>query len=96
MDSKVDRVRRSYILRAEKLDIKCGVNYTTHPFSGVLKYHFNSGGVHHIVFGVLVEINQNTMRMIKKCAKYAAARSENSDVTPLSNTNKSVQHIMLC
>jgi len=67
------------------------------PFSGALKNHFNSGGVHPVVFGAFGETNQATMRMIKKCAKYAAARSENSDVTPLSNTLQkgTAYHVML-
>lgn len=97
VDTKVDRVRRSCMLRAEKLDIKCGANYTTHPFSGALKTQFNSGGVHPIVFGAFAETNQNSMRMIKKCAKYAAARSEISDATPLSNTMQkgTAYHVML-
>ena len=57
VDTKVERVRRSYMLAAEKLDIKCGANYTTHPFSEALKNNFNSGGVHPVVFGAFGETN---------------------------------------
>jgi len=97
VDTKVERVRRLYMLAAEKLDIKCGANYTTHPFSEALKNNFNSGGVHPVVFGAFGETNEASMRMIKKCAKYPAARSENADVTPLNNTLQkgTAYHIML-
>jgi len=86
VDTKVLRVRKEYMTRAEKLDIKCGANFNTRPFSEALKNNFNSGGVHPVVFGAFGETNIKTERMIKKCAKYAASRSKNSDVTPLCNT----------
>jgi len=86
VDTKVMRVRKEYMTRAEKLDIKCGANFNTHPFSEALKNNFNLGGFHPVVFRAFGETNLETERMIKKCAKYAASRSENSDVTPLCNT----------
>ena len=49
------RVRREYMMRAEKLDTKCGANYTAHPFSKALKNDFNFGGVHPIFFSVFGE-----------------------------------------
>lgn len=68
VDTQEERVRLSYMLAVVKLDIKSGVNYTTHPFSGALKNNFNSGGVHLVVSGAFGETNMATPRMIKKCA----------------------------
>lgn len=79
-------MRRDYIRWAEMLDEKCAENYTTHPFSEALKNSFHSSGVHPIVFGAFGETNADSERLNKKCAKYAAARAENADVTPLNNT----------
>ena len=86
VDTKVMRVQRDYMMRAEKLDEKCASSYNTHPFAEALKNHFHSGGVHPLVFGAFGETNKETQRLIKTCVKNAASRMENSDVTPLSNT----------
>ena len=97
VDTKVRSVRRDYARRAEELDEKCAEDYTTHPFSEALKNNYNSGGVHPIVFGAFGETDNHTSKMVKLCAKFAAARSENSDVTPLSDTIQkgSAYHVML-
>ena len=79
-------VRRHYTRRAEKLDIKCAADYTTHPFVEALKNDYHSVGVHPMVFGAFGKTDAHTLRTIKQCAKYAAARAENSNVTPLNNT----------
>jgi len=42
VDTKVLRVRRDYMMRAEKLDEKCASNYTTHPFAEALKNQIHS------------------------------------------------------
>ena len=86
VDAKVIRVRKEYQTRSEKLDTKCGEGYTNHPFSEALEKKFNSGGVHPVVFCAFGEINVETEQLIKRCAKYAASKCENSHVTPLSNT----------
>ena len=74
--------------RAEKLDIECTDEDTTEPFKNALKNKFNSGGVHPLVFGAFGETNTECDKMIRMCAKYAATRAENADVTPLNNTRQ--------
>ena len=86
VNTKVGSVRRDYARRAEELDEKCAEDYTTHPFPEALKNNYSSGGVHLIVFGAFGETDNHTLKMVKLCAKFAATRSENSDVTPLSDT----------
>ena len=65
--------------------IKCTPVNENHPFYEALKNLFNSGGVHCLVFGMFGKTIAETKSLIKKCAKYAAAWIENSNVTPLND-----------
>lgn len=86
VDTKVERVQRDHMWQSEVLDGKCGAKYTTHPFSEVLKNQFHSHRVQPLICGAFGETNSSTHRLIKRCAQFAAARTEHLDVTPLSNT----------
>ena len=85
-DKKVKSVRREYMRRCEKLDIKHTNDDGTHPFAKALQSQFHSGGVHPLVFGQFGETNEETRDLIRLCARYAAAREENADMSPISNS----------
>ena len=54
----------------------------SHPFTEAFTKNFASGGVIPIVCGAFGEVNMKTHDLIKSCAKLAAAKADNSDVTP--------------
>ena len=79
------------------LDGKCNKDIHATHFANALEHKFSSGGVYPVVFGAYGESDATTLRLIKKCAKLAAARAENAHVTPLSDNNQkgSIYHTML-
>ena len=83
--TKTKDVRRDYMRRCEKLDIKCTNDDRTHHFLEALANDFHSGGVHPLVFGTYGEINKETRNLIRLCAMMAASKEENLDVSPLDN-----------
>ena len=83
-DKKYGGVRRNYVRRAEILDTMCHDNCNTHLFANAIKIS-QSGSVHPILFRAFGDTDRAIARIIKKCAKMAAARAENSNVTPLSD-----------
>ena len=98
VDTKVLRVRRSYMLKAEELDINCGANCTTHTFSEALKNNFNSGGVHQVVFGVGCSERQMKLRCgLLRSVQSIRRRDVKTLMLHLSATYcRNESHIKLC
>ena len=74
--------RQSYVYKCGKLDKKCAPDDPTEPFSRALSDNFHSGGAHPMVFGAFGECNKKVKWLVTLCAQLAAARTENSSMTP--------------
>ena len=96
-DRKLATVRRDYQRRAEKLDITCTRDDGSHHFADALRTRFQSGGVHPIVFGAFGESNRQTGLLVRLCAQFAAACTENADFSPLHSSMRrgTARHVLL-
>ena len=74
--------KTDYRRRASALDTKFAPDDPQKPFTRTLQQNFHSGGVHPIIVGAFGETNIETHALLKMCAKHAAARESNSDVSP--------------
>ena len=74
VEIKFGTVRRDYMHRTEKLDNTCTHNNGTSLFSIALTNKFKSGGVTRL-----------SSAHLKRCARYAAAKAENAELTPLNH-----------
>ena len=82
VEKREQSCKQDYIRKAAALDRKFAPEDQHHPFSEAIKKSFHSGGVHPIVLGAFGEANEYTHKLLKLCAKHAAARESNTDISP--------------
>ena len=80
-------------MRKEIIDKKCNEDINSAHFVHALKFSFSSSGLIPMVFGVHGEPDKKTTMLIKKCATFAVARSDNAHVTQLSDNNQKRLHL---
>ncbi len=76
--------RRSCLRKAGKLDAKFATDDPTHPFTTAIQHTFATGNAIPLVSGAVGELNLEGHRLVELAARHAAAKADNSDITPES------------
>ncbi len=94
---KTKACQSNYLSRAKKLDEKYAPGDHTKPFQRAIQQTFASGNAIPLVFGAVGEFCVEGHRLVELLARYAAAKAENSDITPdkVSSAQRSPYNLYL-